>query len=309
MTLWALRDDSDENKGIPTSGKEAIRRRDEAGEKHTYYSLIFPGVEITPRKGTAGSLVAHDTSDHFMHPEGFCPGERRGFAAVARMGIESVLRDAGDLYEVGRGRLFTTWDTSRVESHHVRDPTRDTGLDVVYAMQNGGIDYVIFVFDRVPDSVEHWQNVASCAKSGPANGIEKYVVRADGSRTRALGEGRTKNHDNGKVYVATVLAQTPENWPTGEKSFIRDVLAKMGPVNYYDLGADDLKGGELIAINDVEQRHTSFTLSPVKYKAGQLTVGSAHPRTNRVVVGVGNFTEQGQRSLFADNAGGQGSLL
>ncbi|MBW2984572.1 hypothetical protein KY361_05625 [Candidatus Woesearchaeota archaeon] len=309
MTLWALRDDPE--KGTPTTGDEAIRLRDKLKEEHTYYSPVYPGKSVLIRSGTETHLASR--RDHFFLKEEVKNGaERRANAEIGRIGIEAVLRDSGDMYDVGRGRLFREFDTPEWSRSPEPRTSLDTGFDVVYARQRGEgkapIDYIVLVFDSVPNSRDYWNVVESCFKGGPKNGEEKYVIRSDG-RTPALGTGRSTAHRNGKVYVATVLTGNPDNWATGKGSFVADMLTRTGlPLNYYELeeGAMTSIGGNL---GGEMRKETTFSLAGKEFAPNTFRVGikGAHPKLNDRV-GLAYFVDQElqQKSLLSDV---QGSLF
>lgn len=297
MTLWALSEER-----IPVTGEKAIKLRDK-GEKHSYNSPIYNKIPVTLRSGSSTLLVKRRA--HFLHPEGIRKDiERRSNAEVGRIGIEAVLRDSSDLYEVGRGRLFREFDG--YIGHREERVKEDTGFDVVYARQSRDgkppIDYVVFVFDSVPNSEDYWRTVVSCSDSRPKNGQEKYIVR-DGEKTPALGTGRSAKNTNGKVYVATVLIGDENHWSRGENSFVRDILMRTGlPVNYYDVEEGVMKAAD----QEVEEYDVNYTLAPVNIAKGAITVGTANPKHNPIPLGLAKLTEQTQKSLFSSI---QGSLF
>lgn len=300
MVLWAFNED-----GVPITGKTAIELR-KKGEEHTYYSPEYRDVEVIIRSGTSTPLAQR--RDHFFLKEPLeKEAERRDEAEIGRIGIEAVLRDSGDIYEVGRGRLFTEFD-GYVSHHQEGRVHKDTGFDVVYARQSrdgkAPIDYVIFVFDSVPNSDDYWRTVVSCSKSGPKNGVEKYVVKENEERTTSLGTRRNAKNGNGKVYVATVLTGDADDWSKGENSFVRDILMKTGlPVNYYDL-----KDGVMTSVGPKLEKYAGFRPLPVDFAKGKITIGTANPKTNDIPLGLAELVEQTdtQTSLFSSV---QGSLF
>ncbi|MBW2980876.1 hypothetical protein KY360_05665 [Candidatus Woesearchaeota archaeon] len=303
MVLWALKDNPE---GTPTSGDEALRL-EAKGETHTYYDPEVIGKEVNTRSGSETPLVSRRAHFFMKNPpeEG---AERRPHAEVGRIGIEATLREAGDMYEVGRGRLFREWDSSAY-SH--KDRTNlDTGFDIVYARQmregKAPIDYVVMVFDSVPNSKDYWNAVEACFKSGPKNGEEKYVIKADKSRTPSLGTGKGNKSKNGKVYVATVLIGSPDKWAIGSGTFVTDILMRTKrPINYYDL----LEGAMTSIGNGDEGRKDSlFTLAPMDIPQGVISIGDANPKLNKRV-GLAYFVDQAQKSLFTGTEGEQTDLF